>query len=136
MKKLNILLCTLFALAGMSCTNYLDIKPYGRTIPKTAEEFEALLNNHLNKIDEGSDNILVGNASQYITWDAECGDDFETCLTEHAGRLPHRQFLSRRRSASGQRTHKNRWTAPASGAYISGCSAPAESRRPIPACGC
>lgn len=85
MKKLNILLCTLFALAGMSCTNYLDIKPYGRTIPKTAEEFEALLNNHLNKIDEGSDNILVGNASQYITWDAECGDDFETCLTTQEG---------------------------------------------------
>ncbi len=85
MKKLNILMCALFALGGMSCTNYLDIKPYGRTIPKTAEEFEALLNNHLNKIDDGSDDILVGNAYQILTWDAECGDDFETCLTTQEG---------------------------------------------------
>lgn len=73
------------ALSSLSCTNYLDIKPYGRTIPKTAEEFSALLHNHLNKIDIGNDELLVGNASQTLTWDAECGDDFETCLTTQGG---------------------------------------------------
>ena len=72
-------------LGSLSCTNYLDIKPYGRTIPKTAEEFSALLHNHLNEIDTGNDKVLVGNASQTLVWDAGCGDDFETCLTEQGG---------------------------------------------------
>lgn len=86
MKRKNIFLCAVFALCCMSCTDYLDIKPYGRTIPKTAEEFSALLHNHLNSIDTGSDNdILVGNASRITTWDLECGDDFETCLTSQGG---------------------------------------------------
>ena len=44
-----------------SCTDYLDIKPYGRTIPKTAEEFSALMHNHLNNIDSGEDEDIVGN---------------------------------------------------------------------------
>ncbi len=64
-----------------SCSNYLDIKPYGKAIPKTEEEFSALLHYHLNKIDIGADKFLVGNASQMVVWDAECSDDFETCLT-------------------------------------------------------
>ena len=30
--------------AGLcSCTKYLDIKPYGQTIPQTAEEFSAII---------------------------------------------------------------------------------------------
>ena len=40
MKK-NILIYGLSAFLCMSCSNYLDIKPYGKTIPKTAEEFSA-----------------------------------------------------------------------------------------------
>ena len=85
MKAIHLLLCATMALSSLSCTNYLDIKPYGRTIPKTAEEFSALLHNHLNKIDVGNDRLLVGNASQTLVWDAGCGDDFETCLTEQGG---------------------------------------------------
>ena len=42
MKKKNIISIGLIALLCISCNNYLDIKPYGRTIPKTAEEFSAL----------------------------------------------------------------------------------------------
>ena len=41
MKAIHLLLCATMALSSLSCTNYLDIKPYGRTIPKTAEEFSA-----------------------------------------------------------------------------------------------
>ena len=80
MKK-NILIYGLSAFLCMSCSNYLDIKPYGKTIPKTAEEFSALLHSHLQNIDTGSDKLLVGNTSQLLVWDAGCGDDFETCLT-------------------------------------------------------
>lgn len=71
----------------MSCSNYLDIKPYGRTIPKTAEEFSALLHTWLNKIDEGLDDVLVGNSSTLMNIDGAYGDDFEVCLTAQGGRL-------------------------------------------------
>ncbi|WP_148372565.1 RagB/SusD family nutrient uptake outer membrane protein [Bacteroides bouchesdurhonensis] len=84
MKK-NILIYGLSAFLCMSCSNYLDIKPYGKTIPKTAEEFSALLHSHLQNIDTGSDKLLVGNTSQLLVWDAGCGDDFETCLTASGG---------------------------------------------------
>ena len=70
-----------------SCTDYLDIKPYGRTIPKTAEEFSALMHNHLNNIDSGEDEDIVGNSSALLEWDAACGDDFEVCLTETYGNI-------------------------------------------------
>lgn len=68
-------------MALSSCNNYLDVKPYGRTIPKTAEEFAALLHNRLYDIDTGEDQYLVGNANQMVTYDAVIGDNFETCLT-------------------------------------------------------
>ncbi len=55
-----------------SCTKYLDIKPYGQTIPQTAEEFSALLHNHLNEIDYGEETIL-GNISSVC--DFECYTD-------------------------------------------------------------
>ena len=86
MKKKNIISIGLIALLCISCNNYLDIKPYGRTIPKTAEEFSALIHTRLNSIDAGSDSYLVGNANQWMTWDAVCGDDFETCLTSSGAR--------------------------------------------------
>ena len=86
MKKKNIISIGLIALSCISCNNYLDIKPYGRTIPKTAEEFSALIHTRLNSIDAGSDSYLVGNANQWMTWDAVCGDDFETCLTSSGAR--------------------------------------------------
>ena len=68
MKKKNIISIGLIALLCISCNNYLDIKPYGRTIPKTAEEFSALIHTRLNSIDAGSDSYLVGNANQWMTW--------------------------------------------------------------------
>ena len=34
-----------------SCHDFLDIKPFGKTIPKTTEEYQALINNYLAGID-------------------------------------------------------------------------------------
>jgi hypothetical protein len=86
MKKISIILICAVAAMMQSCTHYLDIKPYGRTIPKTAEEFSALLHTHLNDIDVGEDEYMVGNASTSTDFDAAAGDDFEACLTDQAGR--------------------------------------------------
>ena len=62
MKKILSLLLIPVLLLVSSCDNYLDIKPYGKTIPKTSEEFVALLHAILNRIDYGEDEVLVGNA--------------------------------------------------------------------------
>ena len=85
MKAIHYIGCLLAALSCYSCSGYLDIKPYGRTIPKTAEEFSALIHNHLNNIDIGNDALLIGNISSTAMWDTGCGDDFENCLTSAAG---------------------------------------------------
>ena len=68
-----------------SCDNSLDVKPYGRTIPTTPEEFSALIHTHLNNIDEGSTN-LINNISRMSNFDMAGGDDFEASLTQQAGR--------------------------------------------------
>lgn len=74
MKNLRVyLLLAIIALVS-SCKNYLDIKPYGQTIPKTAEEFAALLHNHLNEIDYGSDEYILGNCVKVLNYD---------CLTDN-----------------------------------------------------
>lgn len=62
MKKILILILLPMLAALTSCKQFLDIKPNGKTIPKTAEEFAALLHTHLNEIDYGSSlEPLVGN---------------------------------------------------------------------------
>ena len=48
MKK-NILSISVIAIVLLtSCTNFLDIKPYGKTIPKTPDEFASLLHTYLS----------------------------------------------------------------------------------------
>jgi hypothetical protein len=84
--KKSFLIGACMALACTSCNNYLDVQPYGKTIPKTAEEFSALLHYRLNVIDEGSNSYVLGNASTNMDWDVGGGDDFEPCLTEQSGR--------------------------------------------------
>ncbi|WEK34247.1 MAG: RagB/SusD family nutrient uptake outer membrane protein [Candidatus Pseudobacter hemicellulosilyticus] len=63
-----------------SCKNYLDIKPYGKTIPKTAEEFAALLHARLNEIDYASDDVMIGNSGTVLN--TECfTDNLDASLT-------------------------------------------------------
>lgn len=68
-----------------SCSDYLDVKPYGKVIPSTAEEFSALLNSNLDDIDQGNTNYLVPNLGHTgEALDAEWGDNFEVCLTSNS----------------------------------------------------
>ena len=53
-----------------SCNSYLDLKPYGETIPKTPEEFSALLHSILNDIDYGTDRIIIGNSRSVLDYES------------------------------------------------------------------
>ena len=64
MKKILTIISVL-AVTAVSCTDYLDIKPYGKTIPKTADEFASLLHYHLNEIDWGEE-VIVGNINSVM----------------------------------------------------------------------
>lgn len=85
-RKISLWIYGFVTFCLMSCSNYLDIKPYGKTIPQTAEEFSALMHNRLDEIDRGEDKVLLGNSSALIDQDAAYGDDFEVCLTSQSGR--------------------------------------------------
>lgn len=56
MKKYILPLFLTMLLAG--CTEYLDIKPYGKTIPKTTEEFSALVHDLCDDIDRGESDAV------------------------------------------------------------------------------
>lgn len=89
MKTRQILWGAIVAGVLSSCSNYLDIKPYDKVIPETAEDFAALIHYRLNQIDEGSDDDLIPSFSTTVSYDSGYGDDFEVCLTGTGGtRLP------------------------------------------------
>ncbi len=70
-----------------SCSDFLDIKPYGKTIPKTAEEFSALINNIIGGVDGGdagssTAKVLMFGNSDVLTLE-EVSDNMEGNLTEY-----------------------------------------------------
>lgn len=69
-----------------ACNDYLDIKPYGKTVPRSREEFKALIDNILDQMDKGSigGEQLFGNYSSAMTYE-ECADNLETNLTTYPG---------------------------------------------------
>ena len=81
MKRIPYLASILLLLC--SCTKYLDIKPFGQTIPKTAEEFSALLQAHLENIDHG-EQYIIGNISTVCDLEAYA-DNLEANLTTYPG---------------------------------------------------
>ena len=89
MKIKNIIITSLALLSLSSCSKYLDIKPFDKVLPETAEDFSALLHYHLNAVDMGESNWLVPEFTCTSAFDAGYGDDFEVCLSTMGGaRLP------------------------------------------------
>ena len=58
--KRKIWMIVLAALLFGGCKRYLDVTPQGKIIPETEEDFEALLNNMLYAIEEGTDEDKMG----------------------------------------------------------------------------
>lgn len=65
MKK--TIIAFVFLLSFASCNRYLDIKPYGQTIPETAEEFSALLHAQLDEIGLWGETV-IGDGSTVAVW--------------------------------------------------------------------
>lgn len=82
----NMKIKGMLLLLGMcfSCNNYLDLKPYGQTIPKTPEEFSALLHSILYDIDYGNDRIIIGNSRTISDYESYA-DNLDASLTIYPG---------------------------------------------------
>ncbi len=77
----RILTSVSILILSCSCTKYLDIKPYGQAIPQTPEEFSALLQYHLEAIENGGSAALAGPS---VICNYECyADNLEANLTEY-----------------------------------------------------
>lgn len=81
MRKITYITLLVCTATLISCEKFLDIKPYGQTIPKTADEFSSLLNSTLEDIDFGEETV-IGNISSVV--DLECyADDLEANLATY-----------------------------------------------------
>ncbi len=66
MKRYLIIASILVLTVFTSCKKYLDVKPYGKVVPKTTQEFEAIIHNILNNMDYGNSDMLIGNFSSVL----------------------------------------------------------------------
>lgn len=87
MKKIYYILL-LVSLSMVSCKEYLDIKPYGKTVPQSTEEFSALLHNICNGIDVGSTGVseIIGDYSLTAQYE-EVVDNMDANLTSGTDRM-------------------------------------------------
>lgn len=64
MRKLIILTFAALLLAG--CKGFLDVQPQGLVLPKTDEEFAAILHNRIKDIEGGNDEYVIGNRETLV----------------------------------------------------------------------
>ena len=83
MKKYIFLL---FTLACVSCTDYLDIKPYDRTIPQSTDDYSALIHKMCDGIDKGDYEWVAGNFTLTVNFES-FADNMETNLSDADSRL-------------------------------------------------
>src|SRR5699024_2773158 len=86
MRKIYLLWAVLSFFAFQSCDRYLEVKVYGKAIPESAEEFAAILHNHLNNIDYGKNQVLLDNATEIMRMESVT-DNFNATLTFSSGRV-------------------------------------------------
>lgn len=66
-----------------SCQDFLDIKPYDKTIPETAEDYSAMVHNLCNNLDEGTGEAapILGNYTETSELES-ISDNMEVNLSE------------------------------------------------------
>ena len=71
-KCIPVLLAVLLA----GCTRFLSVQPQGEVIPKTDEEFAALMHNRIRDIEGGGDAYVLGNMETIALFEG-CADDLD-----------------------------------------------------------
>lgn len=56
-----------FLLLFTSCKDYLDVKPKGKIIPETAEDYSTIIHYWLDQIEKGTDDIIITNPDKVKT---------------------------------------------------------------------
>lgn len=56
-----------FLLLFTSCKDYLDVKPKGKIIPETAEDYSTIIHYWLNQIEKGTDDVIIPNPDKVKT---------------------------------------------------------------------
>lgn len=82
MRKTIYILAACLCLA--SCNGYLNVKPQGKVLPQTDEEFASIMHNRICDIEGGYDEFVIGNMD-VIARREGCADDLDANLV--IGRL-------------------------------------------------
>jgi len=97
MKK-DILYAAASLLLLSGCGSFLDVTPQGEVVPRTDDEFAAIIDNRLNEIEGGGDEYIIGNTETIGRLEA-CADDLDANirvgnnLAAYAG-----EYINRRQS--------------------------------------
>lgn len=78
MKRISLISLVLCLTLG-ACGHYLDVKPQGYVIPSTDEEFAAIMHSHLQDIEGGGDDLIIGNTETLERLEA-CADDLDATI--------------------------------------------------------
>lgn len=65
-----MIMTAVFLITLSSCKNFLDVQPQGKVLPKTDEEFASIIHNHINNIEGGEDQFVVGNFDGIIMYES------------------------------------------------------------------
>ena len=69
----------------LGCQNFLNVKPQGKILPKTEDEYAAVLNYRLNNIEAGAYDQVLSNAELIAKYEAYA-DDLDANIS--VGNLP------------------------------------------------
>ena len=86
MKRYTSLIIGLLFL--VSCQNYLNVQPQGMVLPKTDEEFAAIIHTHLRNIEGGGDDHIIGNMED-ISEREGCADDLHANISIGRNLVPY-----------------------------------------------
>ena len=75
MRKTIYILATV-CMGLVSCNNYLNVKPQGKVLPQTDEEFASIMHNRICDIEGGYDEFVIGNMD-VISRREGCSDDLD-----------------------------------------------------------
>ena len=89
MMRRTIYIFAVACLCLVSCKNYLNVKPQGKVLPETDEEFATIMHNRICDIEGGYDEFVIGNMD-VIARREGCADDLDAnimtgSITAYAG---------------------------------------------------